>query len=113
MVQNGIQTVICSKTAMAMEKLYPTGPIENLLKQVMSLQRFKKEKRDRFEELTDREVEILSLVAGGLKNPAIAQKLGISRTTVQNHRARIREKLNIQSQSDYTKFAMAYDLIKL
>lgn len=96
-----------------MEKLYPTGPIENLLKQMVGLQRFKEKKSDRFEELTEREVEILSLVADGMKNPAIAKKLGISRTTVQNHRAQLRDKLNIQSQSDYTKFAMAYDLIQL
>lgn len=96
-----------------MDKIYPTGPIENLLRQMVGLQRFRDEKKERFAELTDREVEILSLIAGGLKNPAIAQKLDISRTTVQNHRARIRDKLNIESQSDYIKYALAYDLIQL
>ncbi len=96
-----------------MERLYPTGPIENLLKQMTGLQQFKEKKRDRFEELTDREIEVLSLVAGGLKNPAVAEKLNISRATVQNHRARIRDKLNIESQAGYIKFALAYDLIQL
>lgn len=96
-----------------MERLYPTGPIENLMKQMSGLQRFKDEKSRRFEELTDREIEILSLVAGGLKNPAIAGKLDISRATVQNHRARLRDKLNIESQADYIKYALAYDLIQL
>ncbi len=96
-----------------MERLYPTGPIDNLMRQMSGLQRFRHEKKDRFEELTGREVEILTLVAGGLKNPAIAKKLNISRATVQNHRARIRDKLNIQSQSDYIKYGLAYDLIQL
>ncbi|MBD3616905.1 MAG: helix-turn-helix transcriptional regulator [Gracilimonas sp.] len=96
-----------------MERLYPTGPIDNLMRQISRLQRFRVEKKDRFEELTGREVEILTLVARGLKNPAIAKKLDISRVTVQNHRARIRDKLNIQSQSDYIKYGLAYDLIQL
>lgn len=98
---------------MAFTKRYPTGPIEHFLKQISNLQRFKEEKKERFEELTEREVEILSLIAGGLKNPATAQKLDISRATVQNHRARIRDKLNIESQADYIKYALAYDLIQL
>lgn len=96
-----------------MRRLYPTGPIENLMRQMSGLQRFRDEKKERFEELTDREVEILSLVAEGLKNPSIAKELDISRATVQNHRARIRDKLNIESQSDYIKYGLAYDLIQL
>lgn len=94
-----------------MENLYPTGPIEDLIKQMISLQHFNKKERGRFDELTGREVEILSLIAEGLNNPAVARKLSISRATVQNHRARIRDKLNIESQSDYIKYALAYDLI--
>lgn len=96
-----------------MEKLYPTGPIEGLMKQILNLQRFKNERKNYFEELTEREVEILSLVAGGLKNSAIAQELDISPVTVQNHRAKIRDKLNIQSQADFIKYALAYDLVQI
>lgn len=95
-----------------MENLYPTGPIEDLMRQMSNLQHFKNKRKDHFEELTAREVEILALVAGGLKNSAVAQKLGISRITVQNHRARIRDKLNIESQADYIIYALAYDLIQ-
>lgn len=101
------------KNTLAMEKLYPTGPVGDLFRQILNLQRFKKERKDRFEELTEREVEVLSLIAGGLKNSSIALELDISPVTVQNHRARIRDKLNIQSQADYIKYALAYDLIKL
>lgn len=96
------------------EKKYRTGrPIEGLLKQISRLQQFKKKKRRKFDELTDREIEVLSLVAGGMNNPAIAEDLDISRATVQNHRSNIRAKLDIRNEAEYVKYALAYDLIKL
>lgn len=96
---------------MAITKIYPTGPIGHFLEQISDLEQFKKKKRARFKELTDREIEVLTLAAEGLNNPDIAQELNISRTTVQNHRARVRDKLNISSQIDYIKYALAYNLI--
>lgn len=96
---------------MAIENIFPTGPIENLVKQVSDLQRFEQKHKDLFDTLTEREREILALIAGGMKNPGIAAKLDISRATVQNHRAKVRDKLNLNSQTDYIKYALAYDLI--
>lgn len=96
-----------------MDRLYPTGPIKSHIKQISGLQKFRDMEKERFTELTDREVEILVLVSQGLKNSAIARKLDISRATVQNHRAHIRDKLNIESQVDYIKYAMAFDLMQL
>lgn len=95
-----------------MGKFYSTGPIEDLMRQMLNLQHFKNERKDYFEELTQREVEILSLIAGGLKNSAVAQELDLSPVTVQNHRAQIRDKLNIQSQAEYIMYALAYDLVE-
>jgi DNA-binding NarL/FixJ family response regulator len=48
-----------------------------------------------FPELTDREDEILELIAGGLANRAIATSLGISDKTVRNHVANIFNKLQV------------------
>lgn len=96
-----------------MEKLYPTGPVTYLVKQMSSLQHFHDKKMDRFETLTEREVEVLALIALGMKNPAIGDELEISRTTVQNHRSNIREKLNIKNPVGYVKYALAYDLVQL
>ncbi len=78
-----------------------------------SLRQFAQFKGKAFQSLTEREVEVLTLVAEGLSNPNIARQLGIARVTVQNHRASIRQKLNITSEADYVKFALAYDLIQL
>lgn len=96
---------------MATSDLYPTGPIRQFIEQLSRLQKLKKQKRRGFKELTGREIEVLTLIARGMKNPAIAEELGISRSTVQNHRAQVRDKLNLKSQTDYIKYAMAFGLI--
>jgi DNA-binding CsgD family transcriptional regulator len=51
----------------------------------------------RWQLLTERESEVAALLAQGLRNKTIAQKLRISVRTVEHHRARIREKLGIDS----------------
>ena len=49
-------------------------------------------------DLTPREVEVLQLIAEGLSNPSIAQKLGISVGTVKAHTASIYSKLGINNR---------------
>lgn len=48
-----------------------------------------------FPELTDREREVLELIAQGLKNPQIAERLVISQKTVRNHISNIFSKLQV------------------
>ena len=52
-----------------------------------------------FPELTDREDEVLELIARGLANRAIAAELGISDKTVRNHVANIFNKLQVADRS--------------
>ncbi len=82
-----------------------------LFGKVSNLQRFINKFSEKYETLSDREVEILALVAGGLKNLKIAEQLDISQATVQNHRSSIRKKLGIDNQADYIKYALAFGLI--
>lgn len=56
--------------------------------------------RDTVEALTDREIEILRLVAKGLTNRAIGLALGISDRTVQGHLANIYGKLHVSSRTE-------------
>jgi DNA-binding NarL/FixJ family response regulator len=52
------------------------------------------------EALTEREIEVLHLVAKGLTNKAIGQALGISDRTVQGHLANIYGKLGVSSRTE-------------
>ena len=53
-----------------------------------------------FPELTDREREVLDLVARGLTNPAIAQRLFLSEKTVRNHVSNVFAKLQVTDRSE-------------
>ena len=57
-------------------------------------------------ELSAREIEVLKLLTPGLINKEIAEKLGISLTTVISHRKNITEKLGIKSVSGLTIYAV-------
>jgi len=65
------------------------------------------------EQLTDREREVLTLIAQGLTNQQIAEKLFISIKTVQAHRANLMEKLDLHDAVELTKFAIKTGLVPL
>ena len=52
--------------------------------------------------LTPRELDVLTLVAQGLSNPAIAQRLFLSEHTVHRHLANILRKLDLSSRAAAT-----------
>jgi DNA-binding NarL/FixJ family response regulator len=60
--------------------------------------------------LSDREAEVLRLVAGGSTNRAIASALGISERTVDRHVSNIYTKLGVSSRAAATAFAYEHDL---
>jgi two-component system response regulator NreC len=57
-------------------------------------------------ELTEREVEVLRLIARGHTNREMAERLYLSIRTVESHRARIQRKLGRSSRSDLVKYAV-------
>ena len=61
--------------------------------------------------LTQREREILKMIAEGYKNKDIADYLCISAKTVEKHRANLMKKLDLHSASSLTAFAMDKGLI--
>ena len=56
--------------------------------------------------LTHREREVMDLVVGGLKNKQIAEQLGISIKTVEAHRARAMEKMDVSSVAELVRATM-------
>jgi len=70
------------------------------------------EDRKRYDGLTDREREILALIAEGLSNQEIATKLFISIKTVQTHRTHIMEKLDLHNRAQLVRYAIRKGLIE-
>lgn len=61
--------------------------------------------------LTDREAEIIALIAEGHTGRQIAERLGLRPKTVDNHRSRIMEKLNIHSTAGLVRYALREGLV--
>jgi FixJ family two-component response regulator len=59
----------------------------------------------RFEILTPREREVLTLVAAGLMNKQIAAEIGIAEITVKIHRGNVMKKMGVKSLADLVRIA--------
>jgi two-component system response regulator NreC len=68
---------------------------------------------DQGEPLTAREREVLKLIAEGNTNTAIAERLGLSRKTVDTHRAHAMRKLDLHEVTEVVKYALRTGLITL
>jgi RNA polymerase sigma factor (sigma-70 family) len=65
-----------------------------------------------FEHLTNREREVLKLVAEGMSSKEIASLLCISTRTVESHRANIMEKLKLKKTTELVKYAIKKGFIE-
>ncbi len=63
-------------------------------------------------ELSEREVDVLRLIARGLTNREMADRLYLSVRTVESHRARIQRKLGRSRRSDLVEYALARGLVE-
>ena len=69
------------------------------------------EDKGRYDGLSEREREVLTLIGDGRTNQEIAQILTLSPNTVQTHRSRIMEKLNLHNRAQLMKYAMRKGLV--
>ncbi|MHC1764795.1 MAG: response regulator [Verrucomicrobiia bacterium] len=63
--------------------------------------------------ITEREREVVSLIALGYTSLEIAARLHISEKTVESHRAHIANKLGLRTRADLVRFALEHGLVKL
>lgn len=63
--------------------------------------------------LTDREIEVMSLIVQGLINKEIADKLNIGIATVITHRKNIMDKLGMRSVSALTIYAVMHGYVDI
>lgn len=63
-------------------------------------------------DLSAREIEIIQLCANGMSAQQIADRLGLSRRTVEVHKSHIFEKLDLKTTTDLVKYAYDAGLVK-
>jgi DNA-binding NarL/FixJ family response regulator len=66
---------------------------------------------DPYDALTDREKQVLKLIAEGRSNKEAAQVLGISVKTAMSHREHVMEKLDLHNRTDLIRFALRKGVI--
>lgn len=64
------------------------------------------------EELSDREFQVLCMIAKGMKVKDIAQELSLSPQTIHTYRTRIKEKMNVSSNVEMTRYTIENNLIE-
>jgi two-component system, NarL family, response regulator NreC len=65
------------------------------------------------DDLSEREVEVLRLIALGHTNAEIAERLYLSIRTVESHRAHIQQKLRRSSRADLVRYALEHGLVEI
>jgi DNA-binding NarL/FixJ family response regulator len=68
---------------------------------------------DPYESLTDREKQVLKLVAEGRSNKEVAELLGISVKTAMSHREHVMEKLGVHNRTELVRFAIRRGVIRV
>lgn len=68
---------------------------------------------DPYDTLTDREKQVLRLLAEGRSNKEVAGELGISVKTAMTHREHIMNKLDLHNRADLVKFAVKKGVIRI
>jgi two-component system response regulator NreC len=69
--------------------------------------------RPRTGALSKREEDVLRLIAHGYTQKEIAQKMGISPSTVDTYASRLREKLDLRERSDLVRYAMTSGIVSV
>jgi two-component system response regulator NreC len=65
------------------------------------------------DDLSDRETEVLQLIALGHTNTEIAEQLYLSVRTVESHRAHIQQKLRLSTRAELVRYALEHGLLDL
>lgn len=92
-------------------RVYVSPLLSHLLPLMLTRQPRRRGEKELSPSLSDRELEVLRLLAQGKSSREIADLLFISPRTVQNHRANIKKKLNLEKTTDLVKYALQKGLV--
>jgi len=103
--------LISAIRAVTQAKTYFSPKISQILQEDYIQELAQKGQDDSYDLLTDREREVLQLIAEGLANKEIANKLNLSVYTVDTHRSHILRKLNLHSVPEVILYAVRKNII--
>lgn len=86
-----------------LERIHEAVALDAKQRQAIARQR---EVNQRIETLTSREHEVMQLLAAGDSTKVIARRLGISQKTVDNHRAKVLEKLDVENATQLARLVV-------
>lgn len=93
---------------------FPLGDLKHIprkAERMLSETLFNKKNHKKFYSLGNRAKEVLRLVALGKSSAEIAEELHITVDTVNTHKRLVKQKLDISSPYEFTKYAQSFDLI--
>jgi DNA-binding NarL/FixJ family response regulator len=105
---SAVQDLVAGIEAVMAGREYYSPPVQRELTEMV---RGHSGTRRRAEPITEREREVLKLVAEGLSTKEIADRLDISTRTVETHRANLMRKLGLHSVARLTQYAIREGLI--
>lgn len=100
------QDLIGAVEAVAAGQSYFSPPVSNIIVHDYVRRLQQRGESDGYDRLSSREREVFQLVAEGRTNRQIAETLSIRPTTVETHRARILQKLNLHSAAELVRWAV-------
>lgn len=100
----GVEKIATGKT------FYTSAVTENLVKSDTLFKQASYEQTIQLAQLSDREKEILTLIAQGMSNTEIGNKLSISPRTVDSHRQNLMKKLEVKNLAGLIRFAITSGL---
>ncbi len=106
---SAVQDLVAAIEAVQAGRAYYSPPVQRELSELLRAHAAPPRPLDL---LTDREREVLHLVATGMSTKEIASKLDISTRTVETHRANLMRKLNLKSVALLTQFAIREGLVQ-
>src|SRR4051794_34975937 len=95
------------------EVLIDPGLLARALQQVAKDREVQRQADELLGQLTERELEVLRLLARGIRNEAIAERLFISQQTVQTHVRNILAKLRVHSKLEAVSFAVRHGAVQV
>ena len=106
------ELMMAIQTVMRGETYVHSAMTEKLLQKIESQTDETKTQVDPWDSLSDRERDVLRLVALGYTNAEIAGELYLSTKTVETYRTRGMEKLNLQTRAQLVKAALKHGVLK-